>query len=60
MGRTTEKKKMCYNKRKNDKDDHKLSLITVQNSGAIERASGERDKSTIIHGDFNVFAQHLV
>lgn len=38
----TEKKKMCYTKRKNDKDDQKISLITLQNSGATERAAGER------------------
>ena len=60
MERMTEKKKMCYTKRKKDNDDRKISLITVQNSGATERAAGERDKSTIVHEDFNVFAQHLV
>ena len=60
MERITKKKKICYTKRKNDKDDLKISLITGQNSGATGRAAGERDKSTIVHEDFNVFVQHLV
>lgn len=33
---------MCYTKRKNDNDDQKISLITLQNSGATERAADER------------------